>query len=118
MATEKLRRKLAAILYADVVGYSRLTGENEDATHHRLSKYLDLATKNIRTRNGKVVHFAGDAILAEFATASEAVIAALDIQRQLKTENENVSVEQQLLFRIGVNLGEVIVDRNDFTEMG
>lgn len=113
MATEKLRRKLAAILYADVVGYSRLTGENEDATHHRLSKYLDLATKNIRTRNGKVVHFAGDAILAEFATASEAVIAALAIQRQLKTENENVSVEQQLLFRIGVNLGEVIVDRND-----
>ena len=68
-----LERKLSAILYADVVDYSRLTGLDEEGTHRNLSKCLDLMTRQIERYLGKVVHFAGDAILAEFATVSNAL---------------------------------------------
>ena len=64
--TACLPRKLAAILYADVAGYSRLTGEDEDATHRHLREYLDLITKTIEEHHGKVMHYAGDAALAKF----------------------------------------------------
>ena len=60
---DRLPRKLAAILYADVAGYSRLTGEDEDATHRRLSEYLDLISASVEARRGRVMHFAGDAVL-------------------------------------------------------
>ena len=68
MAKEPLERKLAAILYADVAGYSRLTGTDEDGTHRTLRAYLDAITSHIQVRNGRVVHYAGDAVLAEFGT--------------------------------------------------
>ena len=61
---ERLPRRLAAILYADVAGYSRLTGEDEDSTHHRLSEYLDLIASTVERHRGRVMHFAGDAVLA------------------------------------------------------
>ena len=61
-----LPRKLAVMLYADVAGYSRLTGEDEDATHRTLSEYLDLITDTIGFRHGQVMHYAGDAVLAKF----------------------------------------------------
>ena len=63
---DQLPRKLAAVLYADVAGYSRLTGEDEDATHRRLSEYLDLVSDSIGRHQGKVIHYAGDAVLADF----------------------------------------------------
>ena len=66
MGTEPLERKLAAILYADVAGYARLTGEDEDATHRTLSAYLDLIAKTIADHHGQVMHYAGDAVLAKF----------------------------------------------------
>ena len=108
-----LERKLAAILYADVVDYSRLTGLDEEGTHHALSTCLDLMTSVINSYGGNVVHFAGDAILAEFPTASTALSCAVVVQQELATHNAGVANDRKMQFRIGVNLGEVIVDRND-----
>ena len=110
---ERLPRKLAAILYADVAGYSRLTGEDEEGTHRKLSEYLDVISDAIGAHRGRVVHYAGDAVLAEFGTVSDALDGAVFIQSELNHRNERVPDERKLLFRIGVNLGEVIVDRDD-----
>jgi TolB-like protein/class 3 adenylate cyclase len=110
---ERLPRKLAAILYADVAGYSRLTGEDEEGTHRRLSKYLDLISTDIGGHNGHVVHYAGDAVLADFGTVADALICAAAIQRGLSLRNEDVPEERKVQFRIGVNLGDVIEDRGD-----
>ncbi len=113
MSTEHLRRRLAAIFYADVAGYSRLTGEDEEGTHRRLNAYLDAITAAIETHSGKVLHFAGDAVLADFASVVDALTCAVDIQRALKAQNESVPDDHKLQFRIGINLGDVIVDRNE-----
>jgi len=110
---EELPRKLTAILYADVAGYSRLTGEDEEGTHRRLSEYLDLISIAIETHRGRVVHYAGDAVLADFATVTEALSCAWESQQSLAHRNDELAEEQRVEFRIGVNLGEVIVDRND-----
>jgi DNA-binding winged helix-turn-helix (wHTH) protein len=80
---QPLERRLSAILYADVAEYSRLTGENEERTHRVLSASLDLFSETIRIHNGKVVHYAGDAILAEFTTVTEALSCAIEVQREL-----------------------------------
>ncbi len=106
-------RKLAAILYGDVVGYSRLTGQDEEGTHRILSSYLDAITDAIKNHNGKVVHFAGDAVLADFSTVKDALSCAVNAQREIKTRNQGFSDDTKLEFRIGVNIGDVIVDRND-----
>ena len=110
---EPLDRKLAAILYADVAGYSALTGEDEEGTHRRLSDYLDSISETIQRQGGTVVHYAGDAVLADFRTATDALACAVEIQRALKEKNENLPKDRMVQFRIGVNLGEVIVDRDD-----
>ncbi len=108
-----LERKLAAILYADVAGYSRLTAEDEEGTHRALSACLDAITVSIEKHHGKVLHFAGDAVLADFATASDALVCALAVQRDFKESNKDLPDDRKIQFRIGVNLGEVIVDRNE-----
>jgi adenylate cyclase len=113
MAEENVKRKLTAILYADVAGYSRLTGEDEVGTHRRLSAGLDLISDEIKGKGGKVVHYAGDAVLADFSSVVAAVECAVGIQRQLSGGNAGVPDDKCLQFRIGVNLGEVIVDRDD-----
>lgn len=113
MGTEPLERKLAAILYADVAGYSRLTGEDEDGTHHALRAYLDAITSHIQVHKGRVVHYAGDAVLAEFGTVSNALSCAVDAQRDLKARNQDLPDDRKVQFRIGVNLGEVIVDQDE-----
>ena len=113
MNGESFERKLAAILYADVAGYSRLTGQNEEDTHRALRTHLDTFTRTIEGHGGKVVHFAGDAVLADFATASNALACAAELQRDLAARNVEIPVERQVQFRIGINLGEVIVDRDD-----
>lgn len=110
---DRLTRKLAAILYADVAGYSRLTGEDEEGTHRRLSDYLDVISGTIDQHQGKVVHYAGDAVLADFGTVTEALTSATVIQHELAGRNRALPEERKLQFRIGVNLGEVIVDRDD-----
>ena len=110
---DRLPRKLAAILYADVAGYSRLTGADEEGTHRRLSAYLDTITALIDKHHGKVMHFAGDAVLADFGTVSDALTCAAAVQQDLKLRNQDLPEERKVQFRIGVNLGEVIVDRDE-----
>lgn len=113
MPEERLPRKLAAILYADVAGYSRLTGEDEEGTHRRLSEYLDVVSDTIGRCSGRVVHYAGDAVLADFGTVTDALACAASVQDDLAARNGTLSEDRRVQFRIGVNLGEVIVDRDD-----
>ncbi|MCZ6733318.1 MAG: adenylate/guanylate cyclase domain-containing protein, partial [Gammaproteobacteria bacterium] len=113
MESEPLPRKLAAILYADVVGYSRLTGEDEDATHRRLSEYLDQIATTIERYRGRVMHYAGDAVLAMFEAVVDTLSCAAQLQLDLKARNEDLPDERKVQFRIGVNLGDVIEDRGD-----
>ncbi len=110
---QRLPRKLAAIVYADVAGYSRLTGEDEEGTHRRLSEFLNLFSACIERHQGKVVHYAGDAVLADFGTVTEALSCAATVQRDLQERNKELPDERKVQFRIGINLGEVITDRDD-----
>ena len=115
MATDEgqLPRRLAAILYADVAGYSRLTGEDEDSTHRRLSEYLDLISTTVEGHRGRVMHYAGDAVLAMFEAVVDGLSCSAQIQRDLDSRNEDLPEERRVQFRIGVNLGDVIEDRSD-----
>ena len=110
---DRLPRKLAAILYADVAGYSRLTGEDEEATHRTLSEYLDLVSNTIEAHQGQVMHYAGDAVLAKFEAVVDALTGATEIQHQLAELNHDLPEQGRVEFRIGVNLGDVIEDRGD-----
>ena len=113
MTEQALLHKLAAILYADVEGYSRLTGADEAGTHRTLSAYLDLFAETIRAHRGEVKHYAGDAVLADFTTVSDALNCAVAVQRLIKEKNQEVPDDKRVQFRIGLNLGEVIVDRGE-----
>ncbi len=113
MAPDRLPRKLAAILYADVADYSRLTGEDEDATHRRLRECLDFISTSVEHQHGRVMHYAGDAVLAMFEAVVDALSCASIIQSDLKERNADLPKERKLQFRIGVNLGDVIEDRGD-----
>ena len=110
---DRLPRKLAAILYADVAGYSRLTGDDEDATHKALSESLDLISSIVQSHHGKVMHYAGDAVLAMFEAVVDTVSCATEIQRQLQTRNAALSDNHKIQFRVGINSGDVIEDRGD-----
>ncbi len=113
MPEERLPHKLAAILYADVAGYSRLTGADEEGTHRRLREYLDLIAATIAEHRGRVVHYAGDAVLADFDTVTDAVSCAMSSQAALAERNAELPEARRVEFRVGVNLGEVIVDRDE-----
>jgi class 3 adenylate cyclase/TolB-like protein len=113
MESERLPRKLAAILYADVAGYSRATGADEDATHQTLSEYLDAVSAVVERHRGSIKHYAGDAVLATFAAAVDALRAATEIHRDVAARNETLPAERRIQFRVGVNLGDVIEDRGD-----
>jgi TolB-like protein/DNA-binding winged helix-turn-helix (wHTH) protein len=111
--TKRQDRKLAAILYADAVGYSPPNGEDEEATHHHLQKSLDLLNTAIEQHDGRVVHYAGDAVLADFGTISNALASACAAQEELRAHNEPLPEERRLMFRMGVNIGEVTEDRGE-----
>ncbi len=108
-----MKRQLAAILYADVAGYSRLTGVDEEQTHQQLDAGLNLLANVIAAHGGHKVHEAGDAILAEFESVTAAVNSAVEFQRQMFSRNAELVEDQRLEFRVGVNLGEIIHDRDD-----
>ena len=110
---DRLPRKLASILYADVAEYSRLTEQDEEGTHATLSEYLDLFSSAIADHLGRVVHYAGDAVLADFGTAVDALTCAVHVQRVLGERNERLPDDRKVQFRVGVNLGDVIEDRDD-----
>src|SRR5216683_2311626 len=103
-------RKLTAILCADVFGYSRLMGENEEATLRTLTSYRKLIDGLIQHHRGRFVNSAGDSVVAEFASVVDAVQCANVIQTTLRAENNSLSLDQRMEFRIGVNLGDVMVE--------
>src|ERR1700720_710525 len=105
-----MERKLTAILCADVFGYSRLMGVDEESTLRTLSSHRKIIDGLIDQHHGRFVNSAGDSVLAEFASVVNAVQCAVEIQTKLKAENANLSPERRMEFRIGINLGDVIVD--------
>jgi adenylate cyclase len=112
MSTE-IERKLTNILSADVFGYSRLMGLDEAGTLMVLNDYKSIMTGIIGQNRGRVVSTAGDAVLAEFPSSVMAVQTAVEIQRQLGERNQKLEPERQMWFRIGINLGDVIVEQGD-----
>ena len=105
-----VERKLTAILCADVHGYSRLMGGDEEATLATLTAHRKIIDNLIEQHHGRFVNSAGDSVLAEFASVVEAVNCAVDIQTALKTENAKLPPERRMEFRIGINLGDVMVE--------
>jgi class 3 adenylate cyclase len=107
-------RRLAAILAADVVGYSRLMGVDEEGTHERLKVHLgQLVEPKIAEHRGRIVKNTGDGLLAEFPSVVEAVRSAVEIQRGMAEREPDVPEDRRITFRIGVNLGDVIVEPED-----
>ena len=108
MAQDGFKRKLAAILSADVVSYSRLMGEDEEATVRTLTAYREVMADLIREYNGRVLDAPGDNLLAEFASAVDAVQCAMVVQEEIKTRNESLPENRKMQFRIGITIGDVI----------
>jgi len=107
MAKEGFKRKLTAILSADVKGYSRLMGEDEEATIHTLTEYRKIISDQVKQHEGRVVDAPGDNVLAEFASVVDALKCAVDIQKEIARQNESLPENRKMEFRIGVNLGDV-----------
>ncbi len=105
-----IERKLAAILSADVKGYSRLMGADEVATIRTLTAYRAVMATLIQHHRGRVVDSPGDNLLAEFASVVDAVQCAAEIQQELKIRNADLPPDRRMEFRIGINLGDVIVE--------
>ena len=110
MTEERAKRKLSAVLSADVKGYSRLMGRDEAGTVDRLKEYRTLMTEVIQQYRGRVVDSPGDNILAEFASVVDATESAVKIQQELKNRNAELPIDSRMEFRIGINLGDVIED--------
>jgi TolB-like protein/class 3 adenylate cyclase/Tfp pilus assembly protein PilF len=110
MATQEVKRKLTAILSADVKGYSRLMGEDEKGTVRTLNAYKEIMAGLIQHHRGRVVDAPGDNVLAEFGSVVDAVECAVEIQKELETRNEDLPENRMMEFRIGINLGDVIED--------
>jgi len=108
MATQDFKRKLTAILSADAEGYSRLMAEDEEATVHTITAYREVVATVVEKHRGRVVDSPGDNILAEFASAVDAVRGGVEIQEELKARNAELPENRRMEFRIGINLGDVI----------
>ena len=108
------RRKLTTIFSADVQGYSRLMAADEEGTLATLKKYRDAMARLIEAHSGRVVNTWGDGLIAEFPSVVESVRAAIDVQNELAEYNAGRSADERMLFRIGINLGDVIAEGDDF----
>src|SRR6202047_3977368 len=114
MAEERLQRRLAAIMSADVVGYSRLMGTDEAGTLSRLNALRrELIDPAIAAHSGRIVKLMGDGALVEFASPVDAVTCAIEIQRQLREHEADVSEADPIRFRIGINVGDIIIEGDD-----
>jgi TolB-like protein/class 3 adenylate cyclase len=111
MAPEGFKRKLTAILSADVEGYSRLMGEDEEATVRTLTTYREVMTTLIHQHNGKVLDSPGDNLLAEFVSVVDAVQCAVAVQKEFQARNVEIPESRRVEFRIGINLGDVIQEK-------
>src|SRR6202011_720723 len=111
---ERFERRLAAILAADVAGYSRLMGEDEEGTHAALTTLRrEVSDPKIAAHRGRIVKTTGDGLLVEFASVVDAVRCAVELQREMALRNEGVAKERRIEFRIGINLGDIIIDEHD-----
>ena len=113
MPDTTVQRRLAAILSADVAGYSRLVDDDEVGTVRRLSEYRDTLCSFVTRHHGRVVNAPGDAVLAEYPSVVDAVQSAVETQRELAARNDTLPPAQRMAFRIGINLGDVIVENDD-----
>src|SRR6202011_4740310 len=113
-ATERVERRLAAILAADVAGYSRLMGADEEGTLARLKALRrELADPKIKEHRGRIVKTTGDGLLIEFASVVDAVRCAVEVQRDMAERNADVPPDGRIEFRMGINLGDIIKDGRD-----
>lgn len=114
MADERLKRRLTAVLAADVAGYGRLTGIDEEGTHVRLMEHVRVVVDpKISEHRGRTVKNTGDGMLVEFGSVVDALRCGIDIQRGMAERNAGLPQNERIEFRIGVNVGDVIVDKND-----
>ena len=114
MAEERVERRLTAILAADVAGYSRLMGADEEGTLAALKTLRrEVADPKIKEHRGRIVNTTGDGLLSEFASVVDAVRCAVEVQREMAARNTGVQPERRIDFRIGINLGDIILDEND-----
>jgi adenylate cyclase len=114
LATERVERKLAAILAADVAGYSRLMGTDEEGTLARLkARRRELADPKIKEHRGRIVKTTGDGLLLEFASVVDAVRCAVEVQREMAERNADVPSDRRIEFRMGINVGDIIKDGRD-----
>ena len=108
MSAEKYKRRLTAIVSADVVGYSRLMGEDEASTVDTITKYREVMADLIEQHRGRIVDSPGDNVLAEFASVVDAAQCAVAVQKEIQSRNTELPVARRMEFRIGINLGDVI----------
>jgi adenylate cyclase len=113
MTDDKLKRRLTTVLCADVHGYSRLMGTDEAATLGMLRRYRTAIAGLVERHDGRIVNTWGDAVIAEFASVVEAVQCAVEIQQEISSQNSDPPDVHQMRFRIGINLGDVMVDGSD-----
>src|SRR3984893_15583069 len=114
MAEERVERRLTAILAADVAGYSRLMGADEEGTLAALKVLRrEVTDPKIKEHRGRIVNTTGDGLLSEFASVVDAVRCAIEVQREMAARNAGVPAERRIDFRIGVNLRDIIIDEND-----
>ena len=114
MAEERVERRLTAILAADVAGYSRLMGADEEGTLAALKTLRrEVADPKIKEHRGRIVNTTGDGLLSEFGSVVDAVRCAVEVQREMATRNAGVNADRRIDFRIGINLSDIIVDDND-----
>ncbi len=112
MSEKGFKRKLTAILSADVEGYSRLMGEDEEETVRTITAYREVLSTLIQQHNGNVLDSPGDNLLAEFASVVDAVQCAVVVQKEIKSRNEELPENRRMQFRIGINLGDIIQEEN------
>src|SRR5580692_9038708 len=111
LPSERVERRLAAVLAADVAGYSRLMGRDEERTLAQLKTFRKtLVDPTIAANRGRIVKTTGDGMLVEFASAVDAARSGVEIQREMARQNVDVSAELRIDFRIGIHVGDIIID--------
>ena len=110
MPDQSIQRKLAAILAADVVGFSRMMGEDENRALRNLKDCRSLTDKSIKAYHGRIFGSAGDSVIAEFASPVNTIVAAVAFQKSREDRNNEVPPEDRMQFRVGLNLGDVMVE--------
>ena len=114
MTSERVDRRLAAVLAADVAGYSRLMGVDEEGTLARLKAVRkSLVDPAIAAHRGRIVKTTGDGLLVEFASAVDAARSAIEVQRAMAAQNDGVSLDKRIEYRVGIHVGDIIIDNND-----